>query len=132
MANIVNKTFLSQMTIDVGTDTYTSAIRDPAFVPTTPEAAFVDASGSSTSFVGASTWVFTATLAQDWTTGGLAKMWLTNEGQTAVIKVKLPGTQGVFTATVTLKAPQIGGPTNAVAESPIAFPVVGKPVWSAS
>ncbi len=36
MAVVLNKTFLHQATLDIGADTYTSAFRDPAIVPTTP------------------------------------------------------------------------------------------------
>jgi len=132
MAIIANKTFLNQVTIDIGSDTYTSAFRDPALVPTTPEVSVVDASGTSYPFVGKSTYVFTGTLYQDWTTTGLAKSWFTGEGTQATIKFKLPGVQGVFTATVVLKAVQIGGTTNGVAEASVSLPVVGTPTYSAS
>jgi hypothetical protein len=132
MAVITNKTFLHQATLDIGADTYTSAFRDPAIVPTTVETMVVDASGASVPFTGTTTYVFTATQYQDWTTSGLSKAWMAAEGTQATIKFKLPGTQGIFTITVVIKPVQIGGPTNAVAESPISLPVVGKPVWSAS
>ncbi len=132
MAVVINKTFLSQATLDIGADTYTSAFRDPAIVPTTVETSVVDASGASVSFTGTTTYVFTASMYQDWTSTGLAKAWMAAEGTQATIKYKLPGTQGVFTIIVIIKPVQIGGTTNAVAESPISLPVVGKPVWSAT
>lgn len=132
MAVIVNKTFLHQATLDIGADTFTSAFRDPAIVPTTVETSIVDASGASIPFTGTTTYVFTASMYQDWTSTGLAKTWLAAEGTQATIKYKLPGVQGVFTIIVIIKPVQVGGPTNAVAESPISLPVVGKPVWAAS
>ncbi|MDQ1169589.1 hypothetical protein QE392_001393 [Microbacterium proteolyticum] len=132
MAVVVNKTFLQQCSLDIGADTYTSAFRDPAIVPTTVEVSVVDAAGNSVPFTGTTTYVFTASMYQDWTATGLAKAWAANEGAQATIKYKLPGVQGVFTITVVLKPVQIGGPTNAVAESPISLPVVGKPVWAAA
>lgn len=132
MAVIQNKTFLHQATLDIGADTYTSAFRDPAIVPTTVETSIVDASGASVPFTGTTSYVFTASMYQDWTTTGLAKAWMAAEGTQATIKYKLPGTQGVFTIIVIIKPVQIGGATNAVAESAISLPVVGKPVWAAS
>lgn len=132
MAVVINKTFLAAVTLDIGADTYTSAFRDPAIVPTTPEVAVVDASGATLPLVGPTTYVFTASMYQDWTATGLAKAWMAAEGTQQTIKYKLPGVQGVFTIVVIIKPVQIGGPTNAAAESPVSLPVVGKPTWAAS
>ncbi|PVE76101.1 hypothetical protein [Microbacterium testaceum] len=132
MAVVVNKTFLNKATITIGADEYTNAFRDPALTPTTPEVSVIDASGTAVPLNGKSTWVFTGVLYQDWTSTGLAKSWFTNEGNEATIKLILPGTQGVFTFKVLLKAPTIGGATNAAAESAVSLNVSGTPVWSAS
>lgn len=132
MAVIQNKTFLHQASITIGSDEYTSAFRDPAIVPTTAEVSVIDAGGNSIPFTGTTTYVFTATMYQDWTSTGLAKAWMAAEGTQATIKYKIAGVQGMFTIVVVIKPVQIGGATNAVAESAISLPVVGKPVWSAS
>lgn len=132
MATVVNKTFLSAVSIDIGADTYTSAFRDPAIVPTTTEVMVLDASGATVPLVGPSTYMFTANMYQDWTSTGLAKKWTDAEGTQATIKYKLPGVQGVFTIIVVVKPVQIGGSTNAVAEAAISLPIVGKPTWAAA
>lgn len=132
MAVVTNKTFMNKSSITIGADEYTNAFRDPALTPTTPEVAVLDASGTQVPLVGKSTWVFSATMYQDWTATGLAKAWYTNEGNEATIKLVLPGTQGAWTFKVILKAPAIGGATNAAAEAAISMPVLGTPVWSAS
>ena len=133
MAVISNNTFfLKDVVITIGTDEYTSAFRDPALTPTAPEVTVVDASGTARPFVGKSSYRFTGVLYQDWTATGLAKAWQTGEGTQATIKYKLPGTQGVWTAIVVLKATQIGGNTNGVAEASVDLPVVGTPTWSAT
>lgn len=132
MAVVVNKTFINKASITIGADEYTNAFRDAAITPTTPEVVVVDNSGATQPITGKSTWVFTGVLYQDWTSTGLAKAWFTNEGSEATIKLNLGGTQGVWTVKVILKAPAIGGATNAAAESAVSLSVVGTPVWSAS
>lgn len=132
MAVITNKTFLNSVTLDIGTDTYTSAFRDAAIVPTTVEVPVVDASGATAYVVGPTTYRFTAQMFQDWTSTGLAKKWTDTQGSQVTIKYKLPGVQGVFTIAVLVKPVQIGGATNSLAEGAIDLPVVSGPTWAAS
>jgi hypothetical protein len=132
MPVVNNNAFITTATFDIGTDTHTSAIQSFQIVPTTPTASAVDLSGASRAFAGKSTFVLNLTMFQDWTATGLAKLFFTGEGTTAVIKIKLPGTQGVWTLNAILVAPPIGGDTNALATAQVSLPIVGVPVWSAT
>lgn len=119
----------------VGTDSYEAHVSTVHFTPNvdtidwiglTPSSSFSDTSSPK--------WQCEMSLAQDWTTtNSLANYLLTNAGQQKVAVFKPKGaTTGspIFTATLTLMPPEIGGDVNTVQVSSVTCGVVGAPVKS--
>ena len=119
----------------VGTDSYEAHVSTVHFTPSvdsldwvglTPASAFTD--------VGSPKWACEISFAQDWTTtNSFAQYLLTNAGQqkTAVFKPKGATTGSpIFTATLILAPPEIGGDVNTVQVGTVTCGVVGAPVKS--
>lgn len=128
---------LKDMIFQVGTDSYEQHVSSVAFTPETetvkwqggtPAAAFTDTTNPS--------WTCTIECAQDWVTpNSLVQYLLTNAGTAKIVIFKPQGTttgKPIFTATLMIAPPPIGGAINAVQTASITMGVVGAPVKTAA
>jgi hypothetical protein len=120
---------LTTATIKVGADDYTAHIQDFQYVPSAVTSEVTDVSGKVTKFAGAAGWDLNLNVFQDFTSTGLARKMLTDEGNTAVMVIVDGPT--TYTSTVTLVAPAIGGATKQQNVSSVTLPST-KPVLTAS
>jgi len=128
---------LKDAVMTLGTDEYQSHVSTVHFTPSVNTVTWIGLTPSSAfSDVFSPTWACELALAQDWTTtNSLANYLLTNAGQTKVAVFKPKGiTTGspIFTATLTLVPPEIGGDVNTVQVASVTCGVVGAPVKSAA
>lgn len=126
---------LKDAVFTVETDSYEAHVSTVKFTPTvetitwvglTPSSAFSDSSSA--------TWECALSLAQDWTTANSLAQYLLDHAGESVQAVFSPkgATTGspVFTATITLVPPEIGGDVNTVQVSSVTCGVTGEPVLS--
>jgi hypothetical protein len=99
--------------------------------PSQKTATFQGLDGTVTNFDGKPQWTWTLNIAQDFTpSAGLGQYLLANAG-TKVTAILTPVASGpIFTQTITIVAPQIGGDAATIAQSSIDFLADGQPVQS--
>ena len=128
---------LKDCIIQIGTDSYETAISTARFVPSLN---IVKAKGLTPASVYADTdnpeWEVTISFLQDWsTTNSLSQFLLANAGTSKVVVFKPQGiTTGkpIITATVTIVPGDIGGDQGAFADATVTLPVTGQPVKTAA
>lgn len=124
--------FLSNCTVEIGTDSYEQALSNVTITPSTSQVTFKGLTPTAIfNFSTPSTWAAALTFAQDWSTAGsLANYLFAHEGQ-QVTMTFVPAVDDVtsptITATVTIVPGSIGGAQGAVSTSTVTLPVDGKP-----
>nr|WP_315266024.1 hypothetical protein [Microbacterium lemovicicum] len=129
MAVIPANIRLVTATVSIGADDYSAHIQDFSYDPSPVISEVTDVTGKVVRLSGASGWNVTLNVFQDFTTTGLARKMFNDEGTSVTLKIVDGPT--TYTSTVTLVAPQIGGPTKAVAVSSVTLPST-KPVLTPS
>lgn len=115
--------------VEIDGDTYNAHIQDYNFTPAATTSEVTDISGVVHKFAGESGWTCNLNVFQDFSTTGLARKMLDDEGETVTLKITDGPT--TWTADVTFVAPTIGGPTKSVGVSSLALPS-SRPVPTAS
>jgi hypothetical protein len=129
MAEIPANLRLITATITVGTSSYTEHIQDFTYAPTPVTVEVTDVGGEVHKLAGESGWNLTLNVFQDFTTTGLARKMLDDEGdKVSIVIVDGPVT---WTSDVSLVAPTIGGATKSVGVSQIVMPS-SRPVATAT
>lgn len=120
MAEIPASLRLITATISIGTDAYTEHIQDFQYTPASTTVEVTDVGGKVHKFAGESGWTLTLNVFQDFTTTGLARKMLDDEG--SKVDITIVDGPTTWTSEVTLVAPAIGGATKAVGVSSLALP----------
>lgn len=126
---------LKNVSMKIGSDNYEAHVSQVEFVPATSEVTWKGLTPTSVfSDTTAPTWTCVLSFAQDWATANsLSSYLLANAGNTvsAVFGPKGATTGAtIFTASIILAPPNIGGTVDAVAVGQVTCGVVGAPVKS--
>ena len=120
--------FMKDAVLTIEDNAFSAAVTSAVLQPSFQTYTHTGIDGTVKQFIGTPTWQLQATVAQDWTTTGSASDYLFNNiGEEKPFTLTPSSGGDVFSGTLTIVPPNIGGAAAGIASDQLTFPVSGQP-----